>query len=60
MPWLLRIPYPDTWYHVVNRARRSEVMFSCKGDYYMSIDLMKEVVDTYKVNIGERGDLSFT
>ena len=56
----LRIQYPDAWYHVMNRGRRSEVILSRKEDYYVFMDLLKEVVDKYNVKIGERDDLSFT
>ncbi len=60
MPRPLGIQYPDAWYHVMNRGRRSEVIFSRKEDYYVFTDLLKEVADKYNVKIGERGDLSFT
>ena len=56
----LGIQYPDAWYHVMNRGRRGEVIFSRKEDYYVFMDLLKEVVDKYNVRTGERGDLSFT
>jgi hypothetical protein len=51
---------PDAWYHVMNRGRRSEVIFSRKEDHYVFMDLLKEVVDKYNVKIGGRGDLSVT
>jgi phage-related protein len=44
----------------MNRGRRSEVIFSRKEDYYVFMDLLKEVVDKYNVKIGGRGDLSVT
>ena len=48
----LRIQYPDAWYHVMNRGRRGETIFSEKEDYSGFIDLLKEVVDVYNVRIG--------
>lgn len=47
----LRIQYPDAWYHVMNRGRRGEKIFGGKKDYETFIELLKDVVDDYKVNI---------
>jgi putative transposase len=47
----LRIQYPDAWYHVMNRGRRGENIFSGKRDYNVFVDLLKELVETYRVNI---------
>ena len=47
----LRIQYPDAWYHVMNRGRRGEVIFSGKNDYNAFIDLLKELVEIYNVKI---------
>ena len=47
----LRIQYPDAWYHVMNRGRRGEVIFSKRLDYYLFADLLKDVVDLYNVRI---------
>ncbi len=47
----LRIEYPDAWYHVMNRGRRGEEVFEGKKDYDTFIDLLKELVEDYKVNI---------
>lgn len=44
----------------MNRGRRSEVIFFRKENYYVFMDLLKEVVDKHNVRTGERGDLSFT
>ena len=38
----LRIQYPDSWYHVMNRGRRGESVFLDKNDYAMFVDLLKE------------------
>ena len=38
----LRIEYPVAWYHVMNRGRRSESIFSDKHDYLVFIDLLTE------------------
>jgi len=47
----LRIEYPGAWYHVMNRGRRSESIFSDKHDYLMFIDLLIEVSEMYNVNV---------
>jgi putative transposase len=47
----LRIQYPDAWYHVMNRGRRGETVFSEKEDYYVFIRLLKELVDVYNLKI---------
>lgn len=47
----LRIQYPDAWYHVMNRGRRGESVFLDKHDYSMFVELLKEVVDMYRVRV---------
>ena len=47
----LRIQYPDAWYHVMNRGRRGEEVFEGEKDYHTFIDLLKDLVDEYTVNI---------
>jgi len=47
----LRIQYPDAWYHVMNRGRRAEEIFEGKKDYDAFIDLLKDLVEDYNVNI---------
>ena len=47
----LRIQFPDAWYHVMNRGRRRESVFRDKQDYVVFVELLKEVVDMYKVRI---------
>ncbi len=47
----LRIQYPDAWYHVMNRGRRGEKVFEGKNDYNAFIDLLKELVEDFNVNI---------
>ncbi len=47
----LRIQYPDAWYHVMNRGRRGESVFLDEQDYSVFIELLKEVVDMYKVRV---------
>jgi len=47
----LRIQYPDAWYHVMNRGRRGESVFLDKQDYSMFVELLKEVVEMYKVRV---------
>jgi len=47
----LRIQYPDAWYHVMNRGRRGEFVFSEKRDYSVFIELLKETIDMWKVRV---------
>ena len=47
----LRIQYPDAWYHVMNRGRRGEEIFEGKKDYESFIELLKDLVEDYNVNI---------
>ena len=47
----LRIHYPDAWYHVMNRGRRGEEIFTGKNDYTAFIELLKELVEDYNVKI---------
>ena len=51
MPRPLGIQYPDAWYNVMNRGKRGEVIFSRKEDYYVFMDLLKEVVHKYNVKL---------
>jgi REP element-mobilizing transposase RayT len=48
----LRIEYPGAWYHVMNRGRRSETIFSEQKDYHRFIDLLKESCELWNVRIG--------
>lgn len=47
----LRIQYPGAWYHVMNRGRRGEAIFTGKDDYSAFIDLLQELVEDYNVKI---------
>jgi len=47
----LRIEYPGAWYHVMNRGRRSESIFSDKYDYSAFIDLLIETSEMWNVNV---------
>ncbi len=47
----LRIQYPDAWYHVMNRGRRGEAIFTGKNDYNAFIELLKELVEDYNVKV---------
>jgi len=47
----LRIQYAGAWYHVMNRGRRGEEVFSEKNDYTAFIDILKELVEDYNVKI---------
>jgi len=47
----LRIQYPDALYHVMNRGRRGDEVFTEAEDYAAFIDLLKEIVDDYNVKV---------
>ena len=47
----LRIEYPGAWYHVMNRGRRKEDIFTQKKDYRLFIELLKETAELFNVNI---------
>jgi REP element-mobilizing transposase RayT len=47
----LRIEYPEAWYHVMNRGRRSEKVFLNKRDYHAFIELLKEASELWAVAI---------
>ena len=47
----LRIQYAGAWYHVMNRGRRGQEVFSEKNDYNAFIDILKELVEDYNVKI---------
>jgi putative transposase len=47
----LRIEYPDAWYHVMNRGRRGEDIFSDEQDYVMFMELLKETSEMWNIRI---------
>ena len=46
MPRPLRMQYPDAWYHMMNRARRGQVLYSDNSDRDTFLALLKETADT--------------
>ncbi len=47
----LRIEYPDAWYHIMNRGRRSENIFSDDKDYILFTELLKETSEMWNIRI---------
>ena len=47
----LRIEYPDAWYHLMNRGRRGEAIFSDDQDFIMFTELLKETSEMWKIRI---------
>jgi len=47
----LRIEYQNAWYHVMNRGRRGENIFLEEMDYGFFLDILKEAVELWKVDI---------
>ncbi len=47
----LRIEYPGAWYHVMNRGRRGENVFSDKEDYDRFLELLKDSSEMWNVRI---------
>ncbi len=47
----LRIEYPGAWYHVMNRGRRREKIFSSAEDYELFIAVLCEAVEMWNLQI---------
>ncbi len=47
----LRIQYPDAWYHVMNRGRRGEKIFTAKEDYGSFIELLEELDEVFNIKV---------
>ena len=47
----LRIEYPGAWYHVMNRGRRGEDIFSDREDYQVFIALLQETSAMFDIKI---------
>lgn len=47
----LRIEYRDAWYHVMNRGRRGEAIFSDEKDYVLFVELLQETSEMWNVRI---------
>lgn len=47
----LRIEYPGTWYHFMNRGRRFEKIVADDNDYEIFIELLKDASEMWKINI---------
>lgn len=47
----LRIEYPDAWYHVMNRGRRGEAIYSDEMDYKLFTDLLQETSEMWNIRI---------
>ena len=47
----LRIAYPDAWYHIMNRGRRGEPIFTEKKDYKVFLDLLKVTSETWNIRV---------
>lgn len=47
----LRIEYPNAWYHIMNRGRRSERIFEAAQDYRMFIQILKEASENWNLRI---------
>ncbi len=47
----IRIAYPKAWYHVMNRGRRAENIFSEKSDYKMFVALLQETAEAWNIRI---------
>jgi putative transposase len=47
----LRIEYSGAWYHVMNRGRRFEKIYSDRQDYQIFTELLKDASEMWKVKI---------
>jgi hypothetical protein len=51
MSRLLRIEYSGAWYHVMNRGRRGEEIFTIEEDRGIFVHLLKESVEQWDVKV---------
>ena len=47
----LRIEYPGAWYHVMNRGRRGEEIYTGINDYRLFIEILKESAELFHIKI---------
>lgn len=47
----LRIEYPSAWYHVMNRGRRREKIFSTSKDYELFVTVLQETVKMFNLKV---------
>jgi len=47
----LRIEYPGAWYHVMNRGRRADDIFTGRKDYQCFVDLLQETSEMWGIRI---------
>ena len=47
----LRIEYPGAWYHIMNRGRRRENIFTTSTDYHLFVDVMKETSEMFNLKV---------
>ncbi|MDY6972382.1 MAG: transposase [Thermodesulfobacteriota bacterium] len=47
----LRIEFPDAWYHLMNRARRSEKVFHGQQDYQSFVELFEESSEMWNIRV---------
>jgi putative transposase len=45
----LRIEYAGAWYHVMNRGRRGEEIYSERNDYRLFIEILEVLLNTPKI-----------
>ena len=47
----LRIEYPNAWYHILNRGRRGEPIFTSNRDYIGFLELLKDSCEMWKMRV---------
>jgi REP element-mobilizing transposase RayT len=47
----LRIVYANAWYHILNRGRRGEPIFTSNRDYIGFIELLKDTCEMWKLRV---------
>lgn len=47
----LRIEYPGAWYHVMNRGRRGEEIYTERNDHRVFIEVLKESAEFFNIKI---------
>ena len=47
----LRIEYPGAWYHVMNRGRRGEDIYTERNDYRLFVEIIKESAELFNIKV---------
>jgi REP element-mobilizing transposase RayT len=48
---VMRVQYPDAWYHVMNRGRRGEAVYADEQDFKSFIALLQETCAMWNIRV---------